>query len=524
MSKEEEALCHIKTSSHCESLSAVPYLEKFNNQYIRKLKAGYFCEFCNKLMQTTMHVNLHLCEEYHQQNRGRKLLKSLSRGVIAFNNVHIEERAWHGIIDNVCCICVTEFEDEVLHKQNASHALSLIQRPVKFGENDAIYRPIDNSSFHCITCNKLLSSSTMNKHFNDADHLDLYSKCKVRSNKDSDEKDSDAKLIDTNSIYCDDINKNEINSYTREGNDDNVNKDETQTAFFKKSSIDIYPNQRNIEKDIADHLKAGTSAESDESEYDKTTEINVVLNVKGHHEGYKDAVLQEISHVNTACKDVNALESGSSNPDTNNDNPSSTDVIRSIAKNNNITYSYSNNAFCHPCQVKIPFTLKSINEHVKEVRHKKKLTATQTRQAMVVFVHSLLHVQSRSVTEINSGYLINNKYYLTLLSYLLLAKNTSGDGLICLLCGITLPRYPEVPVAHIDNCSLPKGKHIQIITCEKEEFIREIQPDAFHCGFCHIVVSGWNKMQGHLQSPEHDRQKSDSYYQFQSINLKLLQR
>lgn len=93
-------------------------------------------------MQTTMHVNLHLCEEHHQQNRGSMLLKSLGPDVVAFNNLLIEERAWHGLIDNTCCICVTEFEDEFLHKQNVAHALSLIQKPVKFGENDVIYRPV----------------------------------------------------------------------------------------------------------------------------------------------------------------------------------------------------------------------------------------------------------------------------------------------------------------------------------------------------------------------------------------------
>lgn len=317
----------------------------------------------------------------------------------------------------------------------------------------------------------------MNKHFNDADHLDLYARCKMILNNNSHGKDSGEKVVDA-MIKCDDDNSdtNKINSYFKQTNDNNNNKDGTETALSEKSFIDIHSNQFNRE----DSLNAATLTETDGSKYIKTSEIDAVLDVKDQYKGHnensvdndtliQDAdVLQQISNLNTACENVNISESGSSHLDINN-----ADDIGIIATDNNITYNNSNNAFCRSCKVKLQFNLKSINEHVKGARHKKKLMATQTRQSMVVFVHSLLRVQGKTEMEINSGYLINNKYYIGLLSYLLLAKNTCG-GFRCLLCDITLPPYPEVPVEHIDKCSLPKGKHIQIIISEKDEFIREV--------------------------------------------------
>lgn len=106
------------------------------------MKAGYFCEFCNVLLLTAMKVEFHTTEENHIQNRGAVLLKSSKNGIIAFKNVNISELAWHGMMNDICFLCDIEVEDEKLHKNNVSHILNLIQKPIKFGANDAIYRQV----------------------------------------------------------------------------------------------------------------------------------------------------------------------------------------------------------------------------------------------------------------------------------------------------------------------------------------------------------------------------------------------
>ncbi|CAB3258444.1 unnamed protein product [Arctia plantaginis] len=513
LENREEALCHIKTSSHCESLSAVPYLEKFKDQYFRKFNAGYYCELCNKLMASAVQLKLHEAEDHHKQKKGTNLLKSMDGGVVAFNNIIIKERAWHGLMDKVCYICEIEFENEDLHKSDTSHALSLIQGTVKFGANDDIYRQINNSTVQCLTCNILLDSSSMNKHSDDGEHINLYKMCKIEEYKElKDEKDINEDFSQTTNL------SNNTDSKDNKKQNSSCNKErgtslithrevtlqcsnidinyETEVAFCRKCRVHIKFDYNDIVNHIEEHsnLKRSTSpvalypANVSGTKYctkPKQNEINVE-NINSAPKN--NCVNQEINN------ERNSIE------------------VRDFAKDNDITYNLNGGkAFCQTCKVEMPFSLKSMKEHVRGLPHNRNLKAkkakvknSQSKQVVTKYIRSLAVVKSPFA----NGYMINETVLISQSSFLLFQHKKGDTYIECLLCENIVSQ--DTLNTHVKTCSVPSGKKLQVILTDELEFIREIRPESFHCGHCNVIISGWSEMESHLQGRDHDRLKFNS--------------
>lgn len=94
------------------------------------------------LLPIAAKVTLHVTEDEHKLNKGIHLLKPMSQDVVAFNNILIEEKAWHGLMEEICSVCNEEFDDENQHKIEKKHSLNLVLKPIKFGTDNAIYRDV----------------------------------------------------------------------------------------------------------------------------------------------------------------------------------------------------------------------------------------------------------------------------------------------------------------------------------------------------------------------------------------------
>ncbi|CAH2059246.1 unnamed protein product, partial [Iphiclides podalirius] len=119
-------------------MKSTTYLESYKDHGIRRLKRGYYCEFCNVLHVTKPKVAHHVKEDTHKYNRGILLLKEVENGVLAFDKVFIEAKAWHGLVDDTCIICDIDFKDDNMHMNDSTHVFKLIQMKLEFFEGNIL--------------------------------------------------------------------------------------------------------------------------------------------------------------------------------------------------------------------------------------------------------------------------------------------------------------------------------------------------------------------------------------------------
>ncbi|XP_061723387.1 uncharacterized protein LOC133529642 [Cydia pomonella] len=185
---DEDAIQHIGKPIHKKNLDATSFLDKHKDDRVRKIKKGYYCEFCNVFMRTAAKVGPHVAEPAHRENKSARPLSRQGNGVLAFDNVFINENAWHGLIDDTCAVCDAEFDNAQIHKTDTWHALNLVLVEIEIGPDNNVYRKVDESTFQCLTCNMVCAQNTMAEHFEDAEHKKLYQQCCVSAKTNNNQK------------------------------------------------------------------------------------------------------------------------------------------------------------------------------------------------------------------------------------------------------------------------------------------------------------------------------------------------
>lgn len=522
----QEADKHVETSLHQKSLLAIPYSDKFKDEHIRKFQTGYYCEFCNTLLPTASKVNLHVTEDEHVKNKGLNLLLPKGGGVVAFGNIFIEENAWHSLIDGVCSICEEEFEEGEDHKATARHSLNLVLKNIQFGTGDAIYRQIDDTSLQCVTCNKLLVPDKVTAHFDDAQHRELYDKCRIVSNgvdhgsenKVIKEEVEDSPFIEfKGGLKKSDINENQsteskttilesMSKYQSAGININL---ERETAYCKKCSEVVEFDCTNIERHITNH---STNAPVDSTlQYPSNPDQNlnrVDINDKTAQPSDKDDEIEEkikALQYNSNDEKVESVDEGdNSDEELGNE--------KEFAKGNKITFNKNNKqSYCRLCEVHLPATLKSMKEHVAGANHRRLSASTPTIECQIKKSAKLIKTKSEDFIEDGCVYkvhspfethvIINEEYCITKNSYTFLTK--SDSRLRCILCQVTLPPYCDTD-EHVQSRNHgTKFNNVPVIVSTENEFIREVHPGLYHCGYCELVMSGWPDMEKHLKCSDH---------------------
>ncbi|KAJ2941521.1 hypothetical protein O0L34_g14566 [Tuta absoluta] len=174
---EDDATNHIEKPGHLKNLQLCPYFEKFSNDHIRKIKKGYFCEYCNLLLPTAAKTGLHVADLSHNDNMGAQLIKRIGTNVVVLGNILITEQAWNGLISDICAVCNLEFTNLKLHVADQKHLLNLIQKRVEF-DGSTVYRKIDDTSFHCLICNAIFDLNTVTSHCKDDTHETNVDECR----------------------------------------------------------------------------------------------------------------------------------------------------------------------------------------------------------------------------------------------------------------------------------------------------------------------------------------------------------
>ncbi|XP_038219509.1 uncharacterized protein LOC119837813 [Zerene cesonia] len=176
---EDNITEHVAMLTHKNHLEDTFY--DIEEECIRKIKQWYFCEFCNQLIKTKAKLRLHIAEKLHVVNKFRQSLLRCDGVVIAFGVIAISNSSWNGLCGGTCLICNCEYTDEKEHLDTPMHSINLIQNNIESNNQNHIYRLIDATSFHCLTCNTLESITSLGSHFTVDSHTDFLEKCRQRA-------------------------------------------------------------------------------------------------------------------------------------------------------------------------------------------------------------------------------------------------------------------------------------------------------------------------------------------------------
>lgn len=487
-------------SAHADKLLAYPYMEKYGDNRIRKVSKGYFCEFCSLLLATSTKVSLHVQEKSHYEKKGTFLLCRPSglAAVLAFDDLLIGEKAWHSLSEDTCAICNEEFDNENIHKTESAHLLKLVQNKVEFGADNGVYRKTDDNSFQCLTCNAVFALSILNTHFTDAEHKTLYAKCQeeykkyIKRNKNK-PSEKIKEVTDTKNEIKD--TKNDINDTKIEVKDTNIE--------VKDTKIDVKDTKVEV-KDTKNDVKDTNNDVKDNNLVDK------------NHNEIHDSIAKEVK----SCNELVPKVETKTEPE---------DESTIFAKGNNLTYNTGNtNAFCRICETKLPATLRSMKEHVNGKEHKNRLgrlnhmtrakeTGHITRKSMEKFIRQC-EVYENIFYQI---VIVNDKYCISFPSYSLMVK--VGTRYRCQTCEVTVSE--DDIVQHVKGLRHERalGATSVITSLPDTEFVREVRPGIFHCGYCNQIVPRWEDVACHLQSREHKDNKDLSAWRLQRHLPALMQ-
>ncbi|RVE44057.1 hypothetical protein evm_011294 [Chilo suppressalis] len=494
---DSEVTSHIAKPVHQKNLDAAEYVEKYKDEKILKVNKGYFCTFCGLLLSTVTKAGFHVKEKQHTRNKAVQLIKRDGCYVVAYDSLLIDYDVWSGFTGNACAVCNVDVTNRNLHKSDFTHILNLVQSCVEFGDLQQIYRKVDESSFHCITCNEIYPYHDLDNHFKEAVHSMRLTKCK------------DAFLnYKSEGTNGDQINKNaKFENVVVETK--SINSSYEENKLFILDSIPIYEKNEvdiNIENETAFCKKCFENVDFDP--------VSISNHIKKHESSIEEFNKQtngKILPIASAASNKQAIDGKKVDDD---EMPTVSDPLV-FAKENMLTYdAASNNAYCRVCDVRLPASLASMKEHVsgsvhrklsanklKESKFKSKKQAPYRKTPMKDFVEELCTIRHFNGHE----RIVNDQYCISQYSFLLITNN--GQSLRCQACEVNLTPYQVDTHQESFGHNEAMGEVSVITSLDRTEFVREVRTGIFHCGYCNLVIAPWDDLQNHLKSREHKNVK-----------------
>ncbi|CAG9569195.1 unnamed protein product [Danaus chrysippus] len=527
---EEDYMKHVSKPIHKKNFESTQYVKEFEDECIRKTRVGYFCEFCNELLTVLARVRLHVTESSHMNNKTLMIFERNGPNVVAFGEIVINERSWNGLNVESCAVCNTEYENEDIHKNQAKHIINLIQSTLEVDKNKNIYRKIDEQLFQCLTCNMVLGLSDRTNHFNKDDHKKHYRKCLLSNKSNDDEEKSDV----AEDLKDNDINEDDKNLEGIASNEMTSDKSDERNIYLYKNKqgylicivccLGVDPvdqhrhrnsrmHKKNVKqhrKRIAELIEAG-GTDKDIFNFIKEFEENrIYINLESKSvicmkcadclsysvDEIKEHIAKHDGHIKkqSECKLNNepSDEKDKSDDVKEKKNDTSEDVKEKLKKTEivNVETKTDDDELKSPkCNV----LNKKISETAKKLKIKLERTPTHK------FVESATCVKYMIFNDV----IVNNKYCLSFESFIFITSN--GTELECKVCKVFTKLSHFSTDRHSKMASL-----VPVITNDENEFVRQIQNDLFHCGFCNMVESSWDNMLEHFNSLQHKNSKIES--------------
>ncbi|XP_046973103.1 uncharacterized protein LOC124539792 [Vanessa cardui] len=440
---------HITDSAHQKTFASTSYVEKYQEDRIRKVKMGYFCEICNLILKTQSKTTIHINEVAHVNNKNIQQLKDTEQGVVAFDDLLIEQSAWQGLADGSCLICNEDYSNEEDHRNEPSHIINLIQSKFELSKNKFVYRKVDENTLNCLICNSLITAESKEEHFNESEHKNNYLKCQ------------NVKKHVTGS----DCPSHDKNNYETEKSTSNTN---LENAIGTEGPMDNSNSQNKIVAYVND---------SENSQIADT----------------EDELLTPSEALSRAIE---------------------------FAKQNKLKYK-RNGTYCKLCDIKITSTLKMMKEHVAESTHKEKsaIKTNTNKFTMNKVLTDIFIRDSCTVSGIfHKDFIINDQICISLFSFHLITTNLGQ--IKCQACKTTVGSN-TFDKHRFNFIHLKKIKQIPVIIDFKTEFVREVTPTAYHCGYCNFFEDTLEGLKNHLKSINHRENKAEAQIRLQNYLPKI---
>ncbi|CAH0721228.1 unnamed protein product, partial [Brenthis ino] len=159
--------------------------------------------------------------------------------------------------------------------------------------------------------------------------------------------------------------------------------------------------------------------------------------------------------------------------------------------------------------IHVPKQTDSKKIQIAKLELKKPKKIVLSKVPLIAYIKNLTAIDGSMFKDI----IINEKFVINFLSFCFIAHEKHLYK--CILCEESMT-FNNI----LDHTQTPRHdkaiNETSVILQVDSEFIRELQPGKFHCGFCNIVKSSWDEMLEHLETSSHKEGKN-------SANWRLMQ-
>ncbi|KAL4708495.1 hypothetical protein ACJJTC_014103 [Scirpophaga incertulas] len=292
----------------------------------------------------------------------------------------------------------------------------------------------------------------------------------------------------------------------------------SEIAFCRRCGESVELNSdvvmSHIEKHNISHKERNLSRVPYQCEVDMTKSLSVEENslsstvLKSKRVGIPEEVKEPDLFNSGQASDTKSEESG--------DKSSSCNDPAEFARKNKLTFNTKNdNAYCRVCEKRLPSSLPSMKEHVRGRSHQKNVATTlnppkNPRKSFAKCTLNRFIKEEISIIQfLYKEKILNGKFCISENSYNCITERSCSPR--CHLCEVNVMQH-EI-ATHVDDYTHKLAMSNTFVLKDWDsEFVREIRPDLYHCGFCNFVSVDLENLQQHFNSIEHNynKYKSDS--------------
>lgn len=470
---------HIRWEKHRKNFKNQVYFPKFKNDFIYKIGDKFYCEICNLVTSNFTAIKEHINSEGHkgQKNNPKTATNNFKgqydSGAVVLSNITIGKVMWNSIADKKCLVCSVEVKNVDQHMAAEEHILNLIQSKVE-SMDESYFRKINEDMFHCFTCNKVFTSVDFHGH---------WPNCK---NVDEIKKDQSELLKNAHTIFdvlgnvdaMKEIREQLIGPLQSFFWIDNKNNLATCKTCRLNVANDFGTLLQHIENHVSEEDQAEDDSDSDKSYVKEST--------------FKESTVKESKYMTLI------------------DNGKRRSELAKYGKLNNIKLNHNGSkGWCFLCDRYLSAHINIFKQHVEGALHRGNL---ELKGLISPKPHAPRKFRSKNIfkcilyycPDINELY-INEKYNINVLSFFLLRRIENDPHFEKTKCYACSELFPQVQERKHCETQTHKKNFLAATVLQEDnsEFIREIRPNYFHCGFCNVTFPFMEAIVKHTTSLGH---------------------
>ncbi|KAL4708578.1 hypothetical protein ACJJTC_014186 [Scirpophaga incertulas] len=475
---------HMRWENHRKALKTQTYFPRFRRDFIYKLEDSnlYYCEVCNLIIPTLSDVPSHINGCEHKHNKANPITDNdienskckYDCGFVIVYNIIVTAQQWHSIYMRKCIMCSENLLDAMDHINSPRHVLKLISSRVIMRNKSDYYRMINAEFFYCFTCKKAVAYENFEDHWSGEEHknnkpISLTNVTTLSPNSNEDKKrELSRKLIETQRDYFDiDL--------------------ATLGATCKECKVIVYLDFKVMLEHRKSHKNSQMEAKEEKPEYP-------VQSSSDEEEQEEVAYQTVVDHGKRRSE---------------------------LSQFGKLQYIRLNpgggRGYCSLCHATLSASMKVFKEHVRGACHKGHLEIKGIRKSrehsipsaktmtLMDFLEIIYYSRSMRVMYINRSFCVDVPGFLFVSR---VVKDPHYLKTKCFACDVFYPTGKDE--THYRSLEHKKNFLAAKVLIIKDEFVREVRPDIYHCGMCNQAYAFWEHMAKHLTSTKHIKRKNNS--------------